>query len=167
MSGSSCQQEEKKKLGDFIARIKRDIIEYEYYSEGNFEYKVNKGCSTIWLFKVAVFRIRELKNRVRLEIKNGYLKHCDLESEVKFLKSDLLWSEIPFNDYTISKIQKNMPLVLEQCYLEGAVEIFGCCDRYVECSDNKACVHPDIKVAKGCMYKKNLDKGRIFYGENA
>ena len=44
---------------------------------------------------------------------------------------------------------------------------FGCCSRYVECSDNKRCVHTDILYASSaCMYKKNLDNGKIFYGIN-
>ena len=46
-------------------------------------------------------------------------------------------------------------------------ETLGCCSRYVECSDAKTCLHPDFLYASGaCMYKKNLDAGRIFYGKN-
>ncbi len=45
-------------------------------------------------------------------------------------------------------------------------DTFGCCSSYVECSDNRECVHPNPYYASGCMYKKNLDAGRIFYGVN-
>ena len=45
-------------------------------------------------------------------------------------------------------------------------DVFGCCSKYEECSDNKECVHPDRAFAMACQYKRNLDNGRIFYGVN-
>lgn len=49
----------------------------------------------------------------------------------------------------------------------GGTDSFGCCSRYLACSDAGHCVHPNIFRAQCCMYKKNLDAGKIFYGENA
>lgn len=43
---------------------------------------------------------------------------------------------------------------------------FGCCSRYLECSDAKKCVNPDKELALKCYYLKNLRKGLIFYGDN-
>lgn len=43
---------------------------------------------------------------------------------------------------------------------------FGCCSRYVECSNAKHCINPDKNLALQCYYLKNLRKGIIFYGEN-
>ncbi len=44
---------------------------------------------------------------------------------------------------------------------------FGCCGKYLECSNQMRCVHEDILYASGaCQYKKNLEAGRIFYGDN-
>lgn len=40
---------------------------------------------------------------------------------------------------------------------------FGCCSRYAECSASKKCSHPNKLYAKGCQYRKNLEKGKIFY----
>ncbi|MBQ8574790.1 MAG: hypothetical protein IJ447_01935 [Clostridia bacterium] len=40
---------------------------------------------------------------------------------------------------------------------------FGCCSRYKECSNAGKCIHPDILYATACMYKKNLDEGKVFY----
>ena len=45
-------------------------------------------------------------------------------------------------------------------------EAFGCCGSYLECSNKKTCVHIDPYYASGCMYKKSLDAGKIFYGAN-
>lgn len=43
---------------------------------------------------------------------------------------------------------------------------FGCCSRYVECSDAMKCIHPDASLSFSCQYRQNLLKGRIFYGKN-
>ena len=43
---------------------------------------------------------------------------------------------------------------------------WDCCSRYLECSDAKACIHPDKAFALGCGYRKVLNSGRIFYGKN-
>ena len=54
------------------------------------------------------------------------------------------------------------------CFVEDypPTERFGCCHRYVECSDTGKCTAPDLFHAKGCYYKENLEKGKIFYGKN-
>lgn len=43
---------------------------------------------------------------------------------------------------------------------------FGCCHDFRLCSDAKACVHQDDRFYNGCMYRTNLESGRIFYGKN-
>lgn len=45
-------------------------------------------------------------------------------------------------------------------------ESFGCCARYVECSDEKKCTNPDKMMSFACAYKRNLEAGKIFYGKN-
>jgi len=47
------------------------------------------------------------------------------------------------------------------------MDVFGCCSRYVECSDKRICVYAFDQEYAGCGYRKNLDAGRIFYGINA
>lgn len=42
----------------------------------------------------------------------------------------------------------------------------GCCGRFNDCSDLKKCVHENTFYARACYYRKNLEAGRIFYGEN-
>ena len=42
---------------------------------------------------------------------------------------------------------------------------FGCCSRYAACSDAGSCIHPNKLYAKGCQYRKNLEKGNVFYKE--
>lgn len=43
---------------------------------------------------------------------------------------------------------------------------WSCCSRYMECSDAKACIHPDKTLALVCGYRKILNSGRVFYGKN-
>lgn len=43
---------------------------------------------------------------------------------------------------------------------------FGCCSRYEACSDAMKCIHPNPDMAIRCTYRKNMKKGRIFYGKN-
>lgn len=43
---------------------------------------------------------------------------------------------------------------------------FGCCSRFVECSNKGSCVHPNLLYSKGCSYRKNLESGDVFYGQS-
>lgn len=43
---------------------------------------------------------------------------------------------------------------------------WDCCSRYLECSDAKACTHPNKAFALGCGYRKILSSGRIYFGKN-
>lgn len=45
-------------------------------------------------------------------------------------------------------------------------EHFGCCSKYIECSDAMKCLNKDLIRSKACYYKKNLKEKRIFYGKN-
>lgn len=54
----------------------------------------------------------------------------------------------------------------EIAYLENADLSFGCCSRFIACSDEMECIHPNHLFALGCAYRKNLDQGKIFYGKN-
>jgi DNA polymerase-3 subunit epsilon len=46
------------------------------------------------------------------------------------------------------------------------VDTFGCCGDFMECSDAKACVNQGDYFHLGCLYRRNLEAGRIFYGKN-
>ena len=62
-------------------------------------------------------------------------------------------------------ILKNILNKFVESYIPS--ERFGCCHRYVECSDARSCTAPDKFHARGCYYRENLEKGKIFYGKNA
>ena len=43
---------------------------------------------------------------------------------------------------------------------------FGCCSQMEACSDARKCLHTNKLYSKACMYRENLESGRIFYGKN-
>lgn len=43
---------------------------------------------------------------------------------------------------------------------------FGCCSRFIECSDALKCVHENKLYATSCTYKHHLESGKVFYGKN-
>lgn len=65
---------------------------------------------------------------------------------------------------------KNLHTFFLQLYEEAFsllnVELFSCCSRYIQCSDEKVCIQPNKRLSVGCQYRKNLESGRIFYGKN-
>jgi hypothetical protein len=45
-------------------------------------------------------------------------------------------------------------------------DLFGCCSKYMQCSDARKCIHEDFLLSLGCQYRINLLENRIFYGKN-
>lgn len=50
--------------------------------------------------------------------------------------------------------------------IERIPKAFSCCSHYAECSDAMRCVHPDKDFALGCFYRKQMARGKVFYGKN-
>ena len=98
--------------------------------------------------------------------------HAHLPSDAEILektKSDIE------NKITRVRINKSSPFLVG--YLKQntvyAIEnyvskepVFNCCSRYEECSDVKKCVHSNMLFSRACMYRKNIEDGKIFYGKN-
>lgn len=71
-------------------------------------------------------------------------------------------------EFAIATSSPDFPLIIEHLVLQSFnFATYGCCGRYLECSNAKKCVHDDIFYATAsCQYKRHLDKGEIFYGDN-
>ncbi|MFA4916340.1 MAG: hypothetical protein WC560_06690 [Syntrophales bacterium] len=132
-----------------------------------YELRPNKGYETILLCNSAVIRVKQSKNKeTRMELSKKYIDLFGLQNEVKYTTSEVYWGKLTFDESVAIQIIDNIKVVFERCYTNESVESFGCCSRYNECSDEKKCLHPDIKFAKGCHYKMHLENGLIFYGKN-
>lgn len=84
------------------------------------------------------------------------------------VKSDEDFFRIDLNDF-VSLIDKHYEFsyIMQNIFNNlFALNNFGCCDLYLECSNEKKCIHPDLIYAIACFYRKNLSAGKIFYGEN-
>ncbi len=43
---------------------------------------------------------------------------------------------------------------------------FACCNDFERCSDALSCIHPHESFYNHCLYRTNLEAGRVFYGKN-
>lgn len=92
------------------------------------------------------------------------IKLFKLENSVE-VKDD--WIRIPIaNTESILELSALILEVFDFCYAKSVGDTFGCCSKYVECSDAKACIQEHEQWAKGCYYRKNLINGKIYYGKN-
>ena len=79
-----------------------------------------------------------------------------------------LYYKITFDSVDdIKKVAEEIKAIYRYLNSIEKVVSFGCCSKYIECSDNKKCVNTIREIRKGCIYKKNLEEGRIFYGKNS
>jgi len=87
-------------------------------------------------------------------------------NDIKELKSPQNYIKSVFSKQSdvVNFIHKMIPQFVDDY---PPTERFGCCHRYVECSDAGKCTAPDLFHAKGCFYKDNLENGKIFYGKNS
>lgn len=146
---------------EFISSTERDEITFN----------INKNNSISFMaFNNILLKITFQKEKMFIEIRK--LACIDLDklskefSEIKY-KEDELYIKLYINDVEeINKIDCELKEIYNYLYLNEPVDSFGCCSRYVECSDALKCVSPYKKLARGCQYRKNLEAGRIFYGKN-
>lgn len=86
---------------------------------------------------------------------------------LKNVKSDQTFFHVLFDsnsDDLLEYIRDNIVFALANYKSSHS---FGCCSRFVQCSDAKRCVHDNKLYSKGCKYRIHLEAGRIFYGKNA
>ena len=69
------------------------------------------------------------------------------------------------NSGSTLKLQSAIVASLEKA-LKQYPKKFDCCSRYEACSNAKHCIHPDRRFSADCGYRKILNSGKIFYGQN-
>lgn len=90
-------------------------------------------------------------------------KHRDDNNDVYYIKKATV--RFPLSSNTLyDYLYKVFDYQLKQ--FEPS-EKFGCCGKYLECSNAKECLYDEKFYARSCSYKSNLEAGRIFYGVNA
>ena len=77
--------------------------------------------------------------------------------------------DLPLNiddSLDVSPLESTMNELWKLADANATVERLGCCSDFIECSNAKRCTKEDNIEYWGCYYRENLEKGRIFYGEN-
>lgn len=69
------------------------------------------------------------------------------------------------NSVSAMKLQRAIVAALENVVKQYPKK-FDCCSRYEACSDAKHCIHPDRRFSADCGYRKILNSGKIYYGNN-
>lgn len=122
------------------------------------------GSISIKAKSILVAKIKLSKKTAYIEVKPKYEKDF-INFEMIRTKNDYSRIKIDGIDEVLALIEQ-LSIVYMKVLSELGEESFGCCHRYVECSDALKCLHPDFLTSLACSYKKNLDKGRVFYGKN-
>lgn len=153
----------------FFEELKTIVESHPDYSEGDFAVVENKGFETIYFCDIAVIKTIYAKKANRLEVTAKYFNSFGLgEPDEK-----ANWLGITYDEQTVCQIYNGAKEVFKRCYKDSAEFTFGCCSRFIECSDAKKCTckkehgyNNTKRFSSGSMYKDNLDKGLIFYGKN-
>lgn len=45
-------------------------------------------------------------------------------------------------------------------------DTFACCNSFDQCSDARHCLHQDDRFYNGCLYRTQLENGRVYFGSN-
>ena len=135
-------------------------------------FRENKDSQSFCLGSNALVVLKQTKKVQRIYVKKILFNKVNIDfSEISpsaklvDIKSDPLYEKIEtlLEDDIVDCIY---------AYIERAIQdyqppkTFACCSRYIQCSDEKKCLHPQQIYAKQCWYRDNLEKGSIFYGKN-
>lgn len=154
--------------------IKKVLAEVEMensLSPGHLIIKDNKSKNVVIGFSILLDTTLAAKINLKkcaFSVNKMYFKASYISEYIKFkeISNPNNYMEFEFaNSETFLKSFKNVLNAFVKDFVPS--ERFGCCHRYVECSDAGKCIAPDPIHAKGCYYKENLENGRIFYGKNA
>lgn len=147
-----CEKKEKLKLND---DYKGDTFSFKIF-ENNILLKYN------FMKKISDFiEIRYINDLILERIKEKI-------SNVQYKENDL-YIRVSIDDIDqLDVLEQEIQDIFSEMFLQymSTAESFGCCSKYVECSDEKRCVQNDVRLRCSCIYKKNLDSGKIFYGKN-
>lgn len=128
---------------------------------------INKTNVVLNFFDLKAFTIRV--NSRSAVIFTDYAcakKYVELIPGAFIYKNDYFFFPIATKEENVDAVQQMLRDVYHEAFENAPVERFGCCNDFERCSDALACLHKDSKRHVGCVYRRNLEAGRIFYGKN-
>lgn len=111
---------------------------------------IKNGRSYFFYGKKAFEYITDLAGKAKLRIMQDDNKPVTLTTES------------PDFYYYMEKLKEMKRIVFRNLI----TDTFACCNDFERCSDTLKCLHPENRFYNGCMYRKNLEAGKIFYGKN-
>lgn len=153
-----------------------EIISYSlciYEPEYPLVSKVIDATRNTVVINIKQRHFKKAGDRIEFQVKENTIDFVPmpLSVEDKGIINDR-WHKYQFQFSDINLILDSWLSYIEQLteysvrIYESKATPFACCSRFTECSDAKHCVHENKLYACACMYKTNLDQGRIFYGKN-
>lgn len=167
-----------------IVKIIKSKIRPQYISNSQFKYIKNKNKSAsirvysdVTSYRDAtpenglVFALIDTIDKERYIIFKLSAKPLFISANINFITKKILQKEsVMIELSTFVNFIKNNSLaseIIEKIYTDiFNFKPFGCCSKYVECSNTKRCVMSDPVYATACQYRNNLSNNKIFYGDN-
>lgn len=145
-----------------------DIIYSEAKNNGisieHLQLKENKLNYSVYYFTSLICNIKISKNSRYLTFDNKYLPLFETKYKISTVNSDQTHIRVHFDTLdNIKDIAESIVTIINSVSVPCTFDI---CSRYMQCSDEMKCIHPDKQHAKECSYKKKLEKGIVFYGKN-
>lgn len=150
----------------YIVKSIYDIIEQSKRDTSKIKTTPAKTYTNISFYNLSYIRVKDGPKVKYISIP----RHLDyMLSHYKLPATEAnRWYKIYLNNYNnISNLSALILEIFDYCRAKTVGETFGCCSRYVDCSDAKACIYENERWSKGCIYRKNIINKRIIYGRNA
>ena len=143
---------------------------YDKHNESDYDSIVIASKMTAYRPKVdgALFaRVKEKGKNPYISVKSKYKSWFDEHGIPTYsTKSDIDFIRISPLDFSSAVNQVDFgKLAATICLDAMSFPKFGCCSRYRECSAAGKCLHDDTLYSSACEYRRNLEKGLIFYGK--
>lgn len=125
----------------------------------------SSGYSVVTFGTLTVFRLRLRKQQRFISVPTSFEDLIPDTWLTKSNKAEPKYIRIEIGDNPLDSYA-NFLGSLAGAAVDRHPKDWDCCSRYIECSDAKHCVHPDKKMALSCGYRRALNAGKIYYGEN-
>ena len=126
----------------------------------------SSGYTTVSFGTFTIFRIHLRGNQHYLSIPVTFSDLIPPHFPQKQAPSEQKYVRLPVDSEHDISVYTNFLCAIAGETVNRYPKEWSCCSRYMECSNAKHCVHPDKMFALGCGYRKILNSGRIFYGDN-
>lgn len=167
---------------DDVLNLLKQFISSDYLDGSDLYIKKNRGdIDSICVSSVATAYRRAVKDVLLLRVKSKgskpyisfrakYSKQLNefgfdtykTAAENDFVRVSV--SDFMSLDFADSNISVQLTALFNKIFAEAmSFDSFGCCSKYIECSNADKCLHEDQLYSTACMYRKNLEAGKNFY----